>query len=48
MKRTNDEPIGWRPLVLSASELNQPEWNLLSYFKTGILVITKLKSAIPE
>jgi hypothetical protein len=31
-----------------APKLNQPEWKLLSYFKAGISVITKLKSAVPE
>jgi hypothetical protein len=27
-------------------KINQPEWKLLSYFNPGILVITKLESAV--
>jgi hypothetical protein len=30
-----------------APELNQPERELLSYFETRILVVTKFKRAVP-
>ncbi|HXO95067.1 MAG TPA: hypothetical protein VN857_00655 [Chthoniobacterales bacterium] len=29
-----------------APELNQPEWKLLSYFETWILVVAKLQLAL--
>jgi hypothetical protein len=32
---------------MSVAEFNQPERELLSYFETRILVVTKLKRAVP-
>jgi hypothetical protein len=37
----------WRPSVFSVAEFDQPERKLFSYLENWILVVTKLKRAIP-
>jgi hypothetical protein len=37
--------MAWRPSAFFVTEFAQPEWKLLSYFETWILVVAKLKLA---
>jgi len=43
-----DGLILWHSSLLYAWEFAQPEWKLLSHFETRILVVAKLKLAVPE
>ena len=39
--------MAWRPWAFFVTEFAQPEWKLLSYFETCILVVAKLQLAVP-
>ena len=39
--------MAWRPPAFFVAEFTQPEWKLLSDFETWILVVAKLKRAVP-
>jgi hypothetical protein len=45
-ERVTDKLMAWRPSALFVTEFTHPEWKLLSYFETWILVVAKLELAV--